>query len=364
MMHMTSGEEVRTLAGIKPLDDAARAILAKLPPFISTDSHVQEPDEVWQQLSPRLLEKFRAEMQHVTFRGEMPAGASDPHARLLDQAKDGIGAEVMFPNNGMAAFGFDDVETQQATFQVYNDFIAGFCGIAPKRLFGIPCISVYDPKKAIAEMERAWGMGLVGIMVWQVPDPKLPFSSEHYEPIWAAAAEAGAPVHMHILTGHSYAKTQHLLRGPERVRGAVNRKQNDTINALFDMIFYGAFDRHPKLRLVLAESECGWLPFVLQQWDYYWQRLKKLDKDMTIQRKPSDIFKEHVYCTWLEDESGTRQFNWWGQDNLMWSNDYPHPNMTFPFSKENVIHHIGNLPTEVQVKLVRDNALKLYKLAV
>jgi predicted TIM-barrel fold metal-dependent hydrolase len=264
----------------------------------------------------------------------------------------------------MAAFGFDDVELQQATFRVYNDFLADFCKTDSKRLFGIPAISVYDPKESVKEMHRAWDMGLVGTMVWQVPDPKLPFTeTAHYDPIWAAAAEAGAPVHMHILTGHSYAKTQHLLVKDEKVRGAVNRKINDTINALFDMIFYGAFDRHPKLKLVLAESECGWLPFILQQWDYYYIRMSKKEK-LNCHRLPSEIFNEHVFCTWLEDRSGTRQFTWWGQDNLMWSNDYPHPNMTFPHSKENVLHHIGDLPFEVQRKLVRDNALKLYKLAI
>src|SRR5208282_3180062 len=171
---------------------------------------------------------------------------------------------------------------------------------------------------AVAEMHRAWDLGLVGIMVWQVPDPRLPFTSDHYEPIWAAAAEADAPVHMHILTGHSYNRTQHLLSPLEKLRGTVNQKTHDTVNTLFDMIFSGAFDRHPKLRLVLAESECGWLPFMLQQWDYYFERIGKKEK-LPIARKPSEIFEEHVFCTWLEDYSGTRHFSWWGQNNLMWS---------------------------------------------
>jgi predicted TIM-barrel fold metal-dependent hydrolase len=358
MMH-SGDEEVRTLAGAKPIDAEGRAKLARLPRFISTDSHVQEPDYVWQQLPAHLLAKYRDEMKYVTFKGEMPAGSSDPKLRLLDQDIDGIEAEVMFPNNGMAAFGFDDVELQQATFRVYNDFLADFCKTDPQRLFGIPAISVYDPKEAVKEMHRAWDMGLVGTMVWQVPDPKLPFMDRHYDPIWAAAAEAEAPVHMHILTGHSYAKTMHELVKQEKIRGAVNQKLHDTHNALFDMIFSGAFDRFPKLRLVLAESECGWLPFVLQQWDYYYTRLGKKDK-MPIDRLPSEVFKEHVYCTWLEDYSGTRQFTWWGQDNLMWSNDYPHPNMTYPYSRENVLHHVGNLPKDLQAKLIRENAIRLY----
>ncbi len=358
-MHLAS--EVRTLADLQPLDAAGEAALAALPPLISTDSHIQEPDALWAQLPPRLYERFVEETKRLRFKSEVPGGAMDPHLRLLDQDRDGVSAEILFPNNGMVVFGFDDIETQQAAFSLYNDHIAGFCKVAPQRLIGTPAISVYDIDAAIAEMHRAWDMGLVGALVWQVPDPRLPFTSDHYERLWAAAAEGEAPVHLHILTGHSYNKKQHLQSPVEKIRGAVNSKTHDTVTTLFDLIFSGVFERHRKLKVVLAESECGWLPFMLQQWDYYADRIARKEQ-LPIARKPSEIFAEHVFCTWLEDYSGTRHFSWWGVDNLMWSNDYPHFNMTFPHSRRNVVHHIGNLPKDVQYKLVRGNAERLYKL--
>ena len=354
---------VRTLAAVSELDPAARAAIDALPPLISSDSHIQEPASLWQQLAQPHREIVEEMIGRVGFKPEsMPVGAGDAQARLRDQARDGIQAEILFPNNGMGIFGLDSGATQHAAFELYNTWLADFCRIAPDKFFGVPCIATYDIGAAVKELHRGLDMGLTGAMVWQVPDPELPFTSEHYEPLWAAAAEAEAPVHMHILTGHSYARTQRKAVGFERIRGAVNKKQNDTINALFDIIFSGVFDRYPKLKIVLAESECGWLPFILQQWDYYFERFGKKES-MGIDRKPSEVFAEHVYCTWLEDFSGTRQFSWWGEDNLMWSNDYPHPNTTFPFSRENILHHIGNLPTAVQHKLVRDNAIRLYGLA-
>lgn len=354
--------ETRSLSGVQELDARGRAAVAALPPLISTDSHVMEPDSVWDALPPDYRATVKEYLAKVGFkRTGLPPGSYDPQQRLVDQQKDGIQAEILFPNDGMAFFGLENIPAQQAAFSVYNDWIADYCNTAPKNFIGVPCIAVYDMDAAVKELHRGLGMGLVGAMVWQVPDPALPFTSAHYDPLWAAAAEAGAPVHMHILTGHSYARTQGSRKGNEKIRGAVNLKQTDTVNALFDVIFSGVFDRHPKLRVVLAESECGWLPFVLQQWDYYFERFRKKE-DMGIDRKPSDIFNEHVFCTWLEDYSGTRQFTWWGQDNLMWSNDYPHPNMTFPYSRENVVHHIGDLPQDVQYKLVRGNAIRLYGL--
>ena len=261
--------------------------------------------------------------------------------RLRDQDTDGVAAEILFPNYGMALFGIDDIETQQESFKLYNDWMHDFCSADPKRLYGAPLVSVYDIKAGIKEMQRGHDMGLKGAMVWQVPDPRLPFTSEHYEPLWAACAEAGAPVICHILTGHSYIKTGQK-RGLQGLKDAVNAKTNDSANTLFDFIFSGAFDRHPKLRLLLAESEIGWLPFMLQQWDYYFERFRR-DRELPIKRKPSEIFNEHVYGTFLEDYVGTRFFPWWGEKNCMWSNDYPHFNMTFPHSRQVVEYHLSGL---------------------
>jgi predicted TIM-barrel fold metal-dependent hydrolase len=354
--------EARTMLGLKEITAEDRAALAAVPPLISTDSHVMEPESVWEPLPPKYLEPVQEVLTRVGFkRTGLPQGARDPHARLVDQDQDGIEAEVLFPNDGMVLFGMDDREAQAAAFKVYNDWLAEFCNVAPHRYFGIPCLSVYDMKGAVAELHRSLDMGLVGATIWQVPDPELPFTSDHYEPLWAAAAEASAPIHMHILTGHSYSRFNKTLKGFQRIRHSVNVKTNDTIEQLYDLIFSGVFTRHPKLRVVLAESECGWLPFILQQWDYYFERFRK-NGDLGIDRHPSKIFFEHVFCTWLEDYSGTRQFTWWGQDNLMWSNDYPHPNMTFPRSRENVLGHIGKLPKEIVRKLVRDNAIRLYNM--
>ncbi len=342
----------RTLAGVMLDPDVA----ARMPKMISTDAHVMEPDELWRELPKRLQEH----LPKVAFRNS-PPGATDPLLRLQDQETDGVEAEVLFPNYGMALFGIEHVETQQESFKLYNDWISNFCKTAPKNFYGVPCVSVYDIDAGIKEMHRGHDMGLKGAMLWQVPDPRLPFTDPHYEKLWAACAEANQPVICHILTGHSYTKGGMAARGRERIRNAVNRKQDDSANTLFDFIFSGAFDRHPNLKLLLAESEIGWLPFLLQQWDYYFERFRNTD-DLPINRRPSEIFNEHVYGTFLEDYVGTRAFPWWGSNNCMWSNDYPHFNMTFPHSRENVEYHLQGLDEAKRKLLTRDNAIKLFGL--
>ncbi len=341
----------RTVVGEELSEDQ----LAAMPDMISTDSHVMEPDELWQELPSRLKDH----LPNAPFRNN-PPGATDPDLRLQDQKNDGVAAEILFPNYGMALFAVEDIETQQESFKLYNDWMHDFCQTDPKRLYGVPLVSCYDIKAGIKEMHRGHDMGLKGAMLWQVPDPRLPFTSEHYEPLWAAAAEAEQPVICHILTGHSYSKTGHK-GGIAGLKDSTNTKTADSASTLFDFIFSGAFERHPKLRLLLAESEIGWMPFLLQQWDYYFDRHGQRF-EMPIKRKPSEIFAEHVYGTFLEDYVGTRAFPWWGEKNCMWSNDYPHFNMTFPHSRQVVERHLKGLSEEKRRRLTWDNAVDLFKL--
>jgi predicted TIM-barrel fold metal-dependent hydrolase len=348
--------ESRTLERLIKLDPAKAAAMPKM---VSADSHVQDLPEIYDSLPPELREK----LPRVKF-GEAPPGGSDPRLRRLDQIEDGVEAEILFPNYSMVLFGLDDVELQQRSFRIYNDWLTDFCRVEPKHLFGVPCISLYDVDEGIGELQRSHAMGMVGAMIWQVPQPDLPFRSDHYEKFWAAAAELGAPVNCHILTGHSYAKDfkkYSKASGIDKIHGAVNMKQADAANTLFDIIFSGALERHPNLKIVLAESEVGWVPFLLQQWDYYFERFRKTH-ELPIAQRPSELFREHVYCTFLEDFVGTRAFAFWGTDNCMWSNDYPHFNMTFPHSRENVESHLAGLAEDVRLRLVRQTAIDIYGL--
>ncbi len=68
--------------------------------------------------------------------------------------------------------------------------------------------------------------------------------------------------------------------------------------------------------------------------------------------------------TFFDDAVGGRLFDWWGVENCMWSNDYPHPNSTWPHSREVIARDLGHLPTDVRRKLVCDNVARLFNLRV
>ncbi|HLH26672.1 MAG TPA: amidohydrolase family protein [Chloroflexota bacterium] len=333
--------------------------------LVSGDSHVTEAPDFW---ATHLPGQFRD--QAPVFGGrpndakakDGRPGGSDPHARLEEMQVDGVSAEVLYPTYALRLFGLDDARLQEACFRLYNDWLIEYCQVDTNRLVGIPCIAIYDVDHAVAELERCRKAGLQGALIWQAPHPDLPFYSDHYDRFWAAAQDLDAPVSLHILTGHNYSKTLDNLT-IESYRGSVNLKTADAANALFDFIFYGILERYPRLKLVVVENEIGWLPFTLQQWDYYYHRFVKVNPP-PITMPPSAYFDRQIFASFFNDAVGTRLLDNWGQDNCMWSNDYPHANSTWPHSRDVIARHLGHLPADVRAKLVRGNCLKLYQLSV
>jgi uncharacterized protein len=167
------------------------------------------------------------------------------------------------------------------------------------------------------------------------------------------------PVNMHILTGFGHGKLIDARNGVEHYRAAVNIKALDAANAIFDLIFYGILDCFPRLKLVIVENEIGWVPFYLQQWDYYYRRFRAVNPP-PIDREPSEFFARQVMLTFFNDAVGGRSLAWWGEDNCMWSNDFPHPNSTWPNSRRVIERDLGGLRPEVRAKLVRENVAQLY----
>jgi len=334
--------------------------------LISADSHVMEDPEFWVKALPSPLRddapRFPARNAGGTGRFEEKPGGSDPNARLKEMAVDGVSAEILYPTLGLRLFGLDDPALQEACFRVYNDWLIDYCQVDLDRLGGVACISAYNVEHAVPELERCKKAGLLGALIWQAPHPDLPFRSDHYERLWAAAQDLEMPIHLHILTGHNYSKNLDR-RDVERYRGSVNLKTFDAANALFEIIFYGILHRYPRLKLVIVENEVGWVPFFLQQWDYYYRRFHE-SAPLPIDREPSEYFYRQVYATFFDDPVGGRTFAWWGQDNCMWSNDYPHANSPWPNSRKVIERDLGHLPAEVRAKLVRENVARLYGLKI
>jgi len=366
--------------------------------IISSDSHVIEPPDLWEKNMPAALrarapkiyfdekrdawmfgapgvqeqavgalfmagnkaedrERFRKE----GFKLARPGGW-DPIARKADMATDGVCAEVLYPSLGLGLYCIEDAAFQEALFRTFNDWMIDYCSKVPDRLYGIGLISMYNVDHAIAEMERCKKAGMVGTMIWQVPDSRLPFTSDHYERFWAASAANEMPVHLHILTGFGDSMNRQTAQGIQRCRIGVEQTR-EIDSALFDIIFTGVLERYPKLKIVSVENEVGWMPFWIGQCDKAFKRHRHAQK-LPIDKLPSEYFYGQVFSTFFNDHVGGKMFSWWGADNCMWSNDYPHQNSTWPNSRQVIERDMADVKPEVRRKLLFTNCEKLYNLKV
>ena len=203
---------------------------------------------------------------------------------------------------------------------------------------------------------------MVGTMIWQVPHPSLPFVSDHYERFWAASQDLALPVHLHILTGFGASMNRQTSHGITRYRIGVQQTR-EIEDALFDMIFSGVLERYPELKIVSVENEVGWMPFWLGQCDKAFRRHRHSEK-VPMEKTPSEYFLRQVYATFFNDHVGGRLFSWWGAENCMWSNDYPHQNSTWPNSRDVIARDMGHLAAADRTKLLSENVVKLYDLKV
>jgi predicted TIM-barrel fold metal-dependent hydrolase len=88
---------------------------------------------------------------------EARAGAFDPAARLVDMDSEGIDEVVLYPTIGLGFWGIGDPKAAVALARAYNDWLAGYCAIAPGRLRGAAMVPFQDPDAAVKELRRARG---------------------------------------------------------------------------------------------------------------------------------------------------------------------------------------------------------------
>ena len=280
--------------------------------------------------------------------------ASNPALRLQDMDRDGIRTSVIY---GPSLFGLPiaDAELKAACLRTYNDWAGEFNAYAPARLCVLPVLPTHAPAAAVAELERVAKLGHRGAIVspfeFRVGDPA-------WEPLWAAAEAAALPLSFHI--GAGTASLRPVYQSWEMAAFAtVGPMQLD--EAFAAMIFSGALERHPGMRLVLAESGIGWLPYFVARLDQTGAKHLPKVRDYRLKDRPSDVFRRQVYATFEEEPLGPQLIPLLGPDNFMWASDYPHPDSTFPRSREAIAEAFAGLDAALVRKVTVENCARLYR---
>ncbi|HUP74224.1 MAG TPA: amidohydrolase family protein [Acidimicrobiales bacterium] len=279
---------------------------------------------------------------------------SQPDLRLVDMDRDGLYASVIY---GPAVLGLPiaDDEFKAACWRAWNDFAIEFNAYDPNRLSVLPVLPTHSPHAAAAELQRVAALGHRGALMYCF---EFDCGDPAWDRVWAASAETGLPISFHIGGGVSTI--------PINPNGWAHLAFATVVamqlcEPLATMIFCGALERHPGMRLVMAEAGLGWLPYFVHRMDASAAKRPGVAKDYQLRSVPSDIFRRQVYITFEEEAHGSTYIELLGADNFMWASDFPHADSTFPESRESIVASFQSLSEADCRKITADNCRTLYK---
>jgi predicted TIM-barrel fold metal-dependent hydrolase len=94
----------------------------------------------------------------------------------------------------------------------------------------------------------------------------------------------------------------------------------------------GALDRFPGLRIVTVETGASWLAWIMTQADAIYED-HSMYATPKLSLKPSELIRRQCSATFMYDPVAINNRATTGIETLMWGNDYPHPEGTWPESQ-------------------------------
>ena len=293
-------------------------------------------------------------------------GYFDYEKRWNDHDRDGVDAEVVFPNGGgLMAWATPDPRLATALCRAQNDWYYEVLSDHFDVTVPAALIAPADVDEAIKEVDRAVKLGFRALNIPVRPfhesagakSSQIGYNSPMFEPLWNAIEDADVPLTCHVATG----------KDPRTASGEGGAVINYVTHALTPAIepfthfcASGILERHPKLRFGTIESGIGFLPWVLSGMDeayekhHFWvfPKLKML---------PSDYFRRQCFASFQEDPAGimlARDYQITG--NALWGSDYPHHEGSWPHSDEAIARTMGQLTEEERRNVLGLNAARLF----
>jgi predicted TIM-barrel fold metal-dependent hydrolase len=301
----------------------------------------------------------------------------DSAQRTSELEADGIVAEVIYPNTVPPFFpggsltalapGADDYELRLAGLRAHNRWLAEFCAELPGRRAGIGQILLNDVDDAVADVHWIADNGLAGGVLLPGLPPGAPVEPLHapvHDPVWAACAERGV-----IVNAHGGSASPSYGDYPASLSIWLMETTWYSHRPLWTMILSGVFDRHPNLRLALAEQGSGWIGGALETMDSHYSHIAmgaigelKFAEPCLLEQKPSDYWHQNcsVAASFLHRDDCQKRDRIGGSPKIMWGSDYPHLEGTYPFSEEALAMTFEGVDSREVGAMLAGNAAELY----
>ena len=296
---------------------------------------------------------------------EILPGNYDGAAQLKDMMDEGVDAAMLYPSVPLMGWFMGEDPFALALFQTFNDWVVDdFCAPDPKRLIAQPLMPVnHSMEVLLAEMDRMLKKGVKALHIPVYPDKV--WWDPYWDPFFKAVSEAGVPLVMHRTSGGRDPGGKDAFQfdvpglGPA---GTVHRFFA-AVEPFTKMIYTGVFARHPRLKLVDAEVNFGWIPFWVDTLDMVYEKQKGWAK-FGCDAPPSSALGRNLFVTVLDDKVGFDLVatNPYLADCALFSTDYPHSVCLWPDTKGYIERSAVNCDPVSKAKILAGNAVRVFNL--
>ena len=294
---------------------------------------------------------------------QMRPGCYNVASRLADMDVNHVEASLCFPTYprfcGQLFAERKDKDLALACVKAYNDWmVEEWAGESGGRLVPLCLVPLWDPHLAADEIRRNAARGVRAVAFSELPGrlglPTIHAPDGHWEPFFAACAETGTAIFMHIGSG------SHWLTSSPDAPPAVTATLvfMTSAMALTDWLFSGVLARHPELRVCFAEGQIGWIPYVLERADKLWQKEIWAGPTGRLPEPPSHYMRQ-VYGCFYDDLAGLGARAAIGVDRITFETDYPHQDSTWPHTVDTVRAFADRLDDRELEQILRGNARTL-----
>jgi predicted TIM-barrel fold metal-dependent hydrolase len=370
------------------------------------DMHIFEPPDLWQRYidpiykhaAPIGLTEIRRDMRvkvksHILLRlgpvrpvdttgkpwrddyetpyANAEARGWDPASQIEAMDREGLDVAILFPTRGLFVLGLDTPQMMgadgleppfaAAIARAYNDWLADFCREHPTRLFGAGMVAPHDVQLAVQETRRCVEqLSFKAVFLSPGCVNRRPWHDRYYDPLWAECERLNIPIAFHG-GGQNYLKPDFSLEVFDQLMLWHSFSQPlGIMAAAASLTAGGVFARFPRLRAALLEGNCCWAQWLFYRLDEHYEWLGHYEApELTM--KPSEYLKRNCFLSVEADEAMVRQYvEVFGDDNLVFSTDYPHADSKFPKSVETFLRL--PLAPASQRKILWDNWSRLYNI--
>lgn len=285
--------------------------------------------------------------------------ATDPTYVLKHHLEpNGIDAALLISVQATTVNAWTDRKLASAFTRAFNEaFLERWCAADPRYRLAA-AVSPLDPATAAREISRY--AKIEGVAAINIPAINILFGNLHFDPILKAAAETGLALVVHPTGAEGAQQSAPSFAGIPNYYPEWKAVFSQVAHSnLASLIFEGAFERFPGLKVVFVEFGFSWLGPALWRMDQNWRDLRY--SVPWVRRPPSEYVVESVRLTTqpLDDVGKREHFRAilemaHADRTLMFSSDYPHYDNDNPFTS------LAAIPADLRDPVTAGNALEIF----